>query len=269
MSAAAKNLTPVTLELGGKSPVLLHPDYPIDAFARRIIHTKTMNSGQTCVAPDYLLVPEASMHTVIEALQAEFKRSYADIGNNSDYGAIINHQQYDRLQGYLADAQAQGAQLIPLAEPLGEAGNSHCKMPLTLVALPNDKMQLMQDEIFGAILPLVSYKTMAEAIRYINSRERPLALYYFDTNKRRIEQVLQQTVSGNACVNEALMHVGVDDLPFGGIGASGMGAYHGREGFETFSHKKGVFMKGLFNSANFIRPPYANYVKRFIRLLAR
>lgn len=267
MAAAANNLTPVTLELGGKSPALVHPDYPLQQFASRIIHTKTMNSGQTCVAPDYLLVHESQVDQLVQHLRREFDRCFATIDHNPDYGSIINQQHYQRLQGYLQDARAKGARLVELGSVSAE--QPPYRMPLTLVLDVNDSMQLMQEEIFGAILPLQTYTHMDAALDYINQRERPLALYYFDRDRQRIDQVLQGTVSGNACINEALMHVAVDDLPFGGIGASGMGSYHGREGFETFSHKKGVLQKGRFNSAELIKPPYGARVKSLLNFLLR
>jgi coniferyl-aldehyde dehydrogenase len=275
MAAAAKNLTPVTLELGGKSPVLLHPDFPVDLFASRLIHTKTLNSGQTCVAPDYLLVQETRRDSVVATLSEKFNAAFGGkpVSENSDYASIINERHYQRLQNYLIDAEEKGAQIITLggSHQITDRDQFHLlrKIPLTLVLDATPDMLLMQEEIFGPILPIVTYTTLDEAVAFINGRDRPLALYYFDTDNKRISEVLNKTVSGNAGINEAVMHVGVDDLPFGGIGASGMGSYHGKEGFETFSHRRGVLFKSRFNSANLLMPPYKNWLRTVLKFLIR
>jgi coniferyl-aldehyde dehydrogenase len=267
MAAAAKNLTPVTLELGGKSPLVVQRDYPIDKVATRIVHTKCFNGAQTCVAPDYLLVAEDRLDEIVQAIGAEMTRRFGNVYDSRDYTGVINERHFDRLQGYIDDARAKGARVIELNPPGAERPDGSRKIPLTLILGATDEMTVMQEEIFGPLLPIVTYRELGEAIRYVNERPRPLALYYFDNDADRIQRMLDQTTSGNACINEALFHVAVDDLPFGGVGASGMGAYHGREGFETFSHRKGVLLKGRFNSANFLLPPYRKHHRKGLEFL--
>lgn len=269
MKNAAENLTPVTLELGGKSPAILHRDYPVERAVKRLVSGKCLNGAQTCVAPDYILAPEEQVQPLITALKAEISKCYPTIYNNPDYTGVVNERHFNRLQGYLEDAKQKGAEIIeinPANEPRPE-GNR--KIPPTVVLNTNDSMKIMQDEIFGPLLPIIPYKTLEEAINFVNARPRPLALYYFDDDEHRANQVLERTISGNACINETVMHVGVDDLPFGGIGPSGIGAYHGKEGFETFSHKKGILVKGKFNSANLLAPPFDAKIERILKFMLK
>ncbi|NRH28143.1 coniferyl aldehyde dehydrogenase [Pseudomonas sp. MS19] len=259
MRAAAENLTPVTLELGGKSPAIVSADVPLSDAAERIAFGKTVNAGQTCVAPDYVLVPKDRVDGFVEAYRAVVQKFYPNLKDNPDYTAIINERQLQRLNGYVTDAESKGAKVIPLY-PEGQGR----RMPATVLLNVNDEMKVMQDEIFGPLLPIVPYDRLEDAFKYINERPRPLALYYFGYDKSEQERVLEQTHSGGACINDTLLHVAQDDMPFGGIGPSGMGHYHAHEGFLTFSKAKGVFIKQRFNAAKFIYPPYGTAVQKLI-----
>ena len=264
MAAAAQNLTPVTLELGGKSPTIIAEDVDIDDAVSRFILAKTLNAGQTCVAPDYILCPENKMDELVQACKKQFNTMYPKFSENGDYGSIINDQQFQRLHSWLDDAVEKGAQAISLTDFTSEQSQQPRKMPLTLVTNVNDDMQLMQDEIFGPLLPIVSYKSLAEAIAYINDRPRPLALYLCSHNEQTQQQVLQQTHAGGVCINDAAIQVAQDDIPFGGIGPSGMGHYHGHEGFLTFSKAKSVLVKGKMNTSKMAFPPYGKLVHKLI-----
>ena len=259
MRAAAENLTPVTLELGGKSPAIVSADVPLADAAERIAFGKTMNAGQTCVAPDYVLVPQDRLEGFVAAYRAAVQRFYPKLENNPDYTAIINERQLGRLKGYIADAEAKGAQLVPLFP--GDQGR---RLAHSLVLNVSDEMKLMQEEIFGPLLPIVPYQRLDEAFAYINDRPRPLALYYFGYDKGEQQRVLHETHSGGVCLNDTLLHVAQDDMPFGGIGPSGMGHYHGHEGFLTFSKAKGVFIKQRFNAARLIYPPYGKAIQKLV-----
>ncbi|MBR9987784.1 MAG: coniferyl aldehyde dehydrogenase [Desulfosarcina sp.] len=263
MHAAAENLTPVTLELGGKSPALVAPDYPIDRAAGRIAFGKCFNAGQTCIAPDYLLCPQARLDAFVNAFSTAVARMYPTMAANPDYTAILNQRQFKRLSGYLTDAREKGGRLVEI-NPSAEAFSGTGKMPVWLVLEPTRAMTVMQEEIFGPILPVVTYRQLSEAVDYVNGRPRPLALYYFDENSQRIQTVLNQTRSGGVCINDALAHVAQDDLPFGGIGQSGMGAYHGRAGFLTFSKARPVFERGRLNSTRLAWPPYGRRIHRWL-----
>ncbi len=264
MQAAASNLTPVTLELGGKSPAIVAADVPLKDAAQRIAFGKAFNAGQTCVAPDYVLCPAHRLDDFVEEYRKQFSIMYPTLRDNTDYTAIINQRQYQRLQSYLDDARSKGAELIeinPANETLDAADH---KLALTLVLNPTADMRVMQDEIFGPILPVVGYDTLDDALVFINDRPRPLALYYFGYDKNEQQQVISNTHSGGMCINDALMHVAQDDLPFGGIGDSGMGHYHGKEGFLTFSHQRGIFAKQQFNSGKMVYPPYGGMAHKLI-----
>ena len=262
MRAAAENLVPVTLELGGKSPAIVSAEVPLEDAAERIAFGKTMNAGQTCVAPDYVLVPQDRVEGFVAAYRAAVQRFYPKLENNPDYTAIINERQLGRLKGYITDAEAKGAQLVPLFP--GDQGR---RLAHSLVLNVTDEMKLMQEEIFGPLLPVVPYQRLEDAFAYINDRPRPLALYYFGYDKSEQQRVLHETHSGGACLNDTLLHVAQDDMPFGGIGPSGMGHYHGHEGFLTFSKAKGVFIKQRFNAARFIYPPYGTAIQKLIHKL--
>ncbi|CAD5106045.1 coniferyl aldehyde dehydrogenase [Zestomonas carbonaria] len=259
MRAAAENLVPVTLELGGKSPAIVSADVPLADAAERIAFGKTLNAGQTCVAPDYVLVPRDRLDGFVEAYRQAVQGFYPQLENNPDYTAIINERQLQRLRGYLADAESKGARLVPLY-PQAQGR----RLPHTVVLNVNDDMKLMQDEIFGPLLPVIPYDRLEEAFDYINDRPRPLALYYFGYDKREQQRVLHETHSGGVCLNDTLLHVAQDDMPFGGVGPSGMGHYHGHEGFLTFSKAKGVFIKQRFNAARTIYPPYGKALQKLV-----
>lgn len=257
MKAAAENLTPVTLELGGKSPVIIHDSFPIEEAANRIAFGKGLNSGQVCVSPDYILLPRHKVEKFVAAFSQVMKKRFPTIKNNADYTSIINQRQYDRLSAVLVDAKTKGAKVFSI-NPNDEALEDSRKLPMTLLTDVTSDMRVMQEEIFGPLLPIVAYDTLDEAINYVNARPRPLALYYFDWDKSRANHVTQMTHSGGVCVNETMSHVMVDDVPFGGVGPSGMGHYHGKEGFLTFSKAKAVVRKGRFNPTEYIDAPWGN-----------
>ncbi|SDI66014.1 coniferyl-aldehyde dehydrogenase [Pseudomonas flavescens] len=265
MRAAAENLTPVTLELGGKSPALVSADVPLEHAAERIAFGKTLNAGQTCVAPDYVLVPRQRLEGFVDAYRRAVQRFYPQVEGNPDYTSIINARQQQRLLGYLNDARDKGAMVIPLAAECADR-----RMPPSLLLNVDDSMLVMQDEIFGPLLPVVPYDRLDDALAYIAARPRPLALYYFGYNRREQHHVLHHSHSGGVCLNDTLLHAAQDDMPFGGVGASGMGHYHGHEGFLTFSKAKGVLVKPRFNSARLIYPPYGKALQRLVyRLFIR
>ena len=270
MRSAAEHLTPVTLELGGKTPAIIARDATMTEAARRLVFGKSVNAGQTCIAPDYLLCPQDKLDELLAEIKSQFAGMYPTIRDNKDYSSIINQRQYDRLKGLIDDASKKGARLIsvnPAQEPLTRESG---KIPLTLVLDGTNDMTVMQDEIFGPILPIVTYQTLEEAVDYVNDRPRPLALYYFGHTRSEQEYVLDHTHSGGACINDSLMHIAHSDMPFGGIGPSGMGHYHGHEGFLTFSHARAVFKRQLVNTTRAIYPPYGTalhslFYKMFIR----
>jgi coniferyl-aldehyde dehydrogenase len=259
MRAAAENLTPVTLELGGKSPVIVSADVPLSDAAERVAFGKTLNAGQTCVAPDYVLVPRERVEGFVEAYRTAVLSFYPQLKDNPDYTAIINERQLQRLKGLLSDAESKGAKVISLyPEAQGR------RLPHAVLLNVSDEMTVMQDEIFGPLLPIVPYDNLEQAFAYINERPRPLALYYFGYNKAEQQRVLEQTHSGGVCLNDTMLHVAQDDMPFGGVGPSGMGHYHGHEGFKTFSHDKGTFIKQRFNAAKMIYPPYGKTLQKLV-----
>lgn len=262
MRAAAENLTPVTLELGGKSPAIVSADVPLKDAAQRIAFGKTLNAGQTCVAPDYVLVPKNRVGEFVEAYREAIRGFYPTLADNPDYTAIINDRHLARLNAYISDATGKGALLIELFDQ-GQAR----RMPHSLLLNVRDDMSVMQDEIFGPLLPIVPYDGLDEAFAYINQRPRPLALYYFGYNKAEQNRVLNETHSGGVCLNDTLLQVAQDDMPFGGIGASGMGHYHGHEGFLTFSKAKSVLSKQRFNAARLVYPPYGKPLQKLIQKL--
>ena len=259
MHAAADNLTPVTLELGGKSPTIVHDSFPIEEVAKRIAFSKGLNAGQVCVSPDYVLVPRGKVDDFIAAFEKAFTSNYPTLAKNADYTSIITERHRDRLREVVEDAKEKGATAIAI-NPAGETFDGTRKLPMTVLKDVNDGMQVMQEEIFGPILPVVPYDTLDDAIAYVNARPRPLALYYFDWNKARGEKILKDTHSGGVCFNDAMNHVVVDDMPFGGIGPSGMGHYHGKEGFLNFSKAKGVLRKGRFDPWDLMDAPRGNWL---------
>ena len=268
MRAAAENLTPVTLELGGKSPAIVGRGIDPREAADKILYGKCLNAGQTCIAPDYALVPEESVAAFAAAARATVARLYPRLADNADYSAIVNERHRARLAGYLDEARAQGAS-VEAINPSGEDFAGSPKMAPHLVTGARDSMRLMREEIFGPILPIVAYRGLDEAIAYVNARPRPLALYVFDHDAVAVARVLAETVSGGVTVNETLLHIAQEELPFGGVGASGMGEYHGRAGFETFSKRKSVFHQSRFNALKLLRPPYGTRFERLVKLLTR
>ena len=269
MRAASENLTPVTLELGGKCPAIVHRDFPLHTAVERIITGKLYNAGQTCLAPDYVLVHESQRADFIKIASAVAQESYPTIAGNPDYTHIINDNHFERLNNLVRDAVTQGAVSVSLHKSGGApVPGSRLFPPLALCDV-NDDMLVMRDEIFGPILPVLAYRELGEAIAYVNAHPRPLALYYFDHDARRVESVLQQTTSGGVTVNDVIYHVAQNNLPFGGIGPSGMGHYHGFAGFATFSKVKGVFLQSRLSTLKFLRPPYGPTADRVIRFLLR
>lgn len=266
MAAAAPNLTPVTLELGGKSPVLIADDYPVEKAAARIATGKWFNCGQTCIAPDYVLVPEAKRDAFVNALRSEVQARYgSDFSNQNDYTRVVNDGQYARLQGYLDDAGQRGLTTIALA---GSSDPTQRLLPPTVVLEPGDDARIMQDEIFGPLLPVKSYRTLDEAIAYINGRDRPLALYPFSHDRATVETILHNTIAGGVSVNDTLFHNAITSLPFGGVGASGMGAYHSQIGFDAMSKLLPILWQARSTGGDLLKPPYSK-AKWLIDLIVR
>lgn len=273
MAAAARNLVPVTLELGGKSPVILSRDVDLELAAQRIMLGKTLNAGQICLAPDYLMVPEERLAEVVDTLQRVTAEMYPTLLDNPQYTSVINERHYQRLHGYLADLEAKGGQALPInprGEDFSQQRGTH-KIPPTLIVNPPEDSQVLDEEIFGPLLPIRTYRDFAETIAYVNSRPRPLAAYYFGRDRGEEDAVLKRTTSGGACINDVIMHVGQEELPFGGVGASGMGAYHGFEGFKTFSHAKSIYRQSRFNVARIggMLPPYGSATEKTINMQVR
>jgi coniferyl-aldehyde dehydrogenase len=259
MRAASENLVPLTLELGGKSPVVIGKSADIELTATNVMAGKTMNAGQICLAPDYLFVHEDSAEKFIDAAKRSVAKMYPDLKDNPDYTSVVNERHYERITGYIEDAKAKGAEVIEI-NPAGEdfSQQQHHKIPPTLILDPSDDMAIMQNEIFGPVLPVKRYKEIEETLAYINDHPRPLGLYYFGQDSNEEHKVLTQTTSGGVTVNDVVMHVAQEDLPFGGVGSSGMGSYHGFDGFKTFSHAKAIFTqsKTVSKLAAAMRPPY-------------
>jgi len=267
MKAAADNLTPVTLELGGKSPVIVAEDYNLKTAASRILQMKTVNAGQTCVAPDYLFIHESQLDAFVQLCRAIVTARYPSL-LVKDYTSIIDQPSFERLLGYIDDAAEKGAQIISLL-PDAISDDKARKIAPVLVLNANDGMRLMQKEIFGPILPIKTYRTLDEVLDYINDRDHPLALYLF-TNQRHVqERVVSLTQSGGVAINDCGLHVAQHDLPFGGIGASGMGHYHGYEGFVEFSKLRPIFKQVSVSAFPLLYPPYGARFERLIRIMLR
>ncbi|MDR3423361.1 MAG: coniferyl aldehyde dehydrogenase [Xanthobacteraceae bacterium] len=269
MQAAAENLTPVTLELGGKSPCILGEDASLPGAVESIVYGKLVNAGQTCIAPDYVLLPEPRLDEFITLTVDTVEKFYPTLAGNPDYTSMVNDRHYRRVAQYIAEAKANGARVIeinPKRETLPAEGR---KLAPTLVIEPGDNLSIMRDEIFGPVLPVKNYRSLDQAIDYVNAHPRPLALYYFGTDQAKRDKVLRKTVSGGASVNTTLFHFAAENLPFGGIGPSGIGAYHGEFGFQTFSHRKGVFLQSRFNAARFLYPPFGRITDLMLKFLTR
>lgn len=266
MREAASHLVPVTLELGGKSPVIISNSAPIEDAAARVMTIKTLNAGQICLAPDYVLLPRAKLEEFCNAAVAATTRIFPSLAGNPDYTAIINARHFARLQSYLKDAQERGAQLIEI-NPSGarlDAQNISYMAP-TLVVEPPPEAKIMQEEIFGPLLPILTYDTIDEAIEFVNNRDRPLALYYFGQDSVEEQRVIRHTNSGGVTVNDVMTHAFSDTLPFGGIGPSGMGAYHGKAGFLTFSHARAIYRQSKAVEAEYaLRGPFGAATHAYI-----
>ncbi len=260
--AAAANLTPVTLELGGKSPAILNADCDLDEAAPRIMAAKLFNSGQTCIAPDYLLVHERLLDRLGAALGRATRTLYPTIADNPDYASLIDARHVARLEDLLDDARGRGARVMPLHD---ETETLNRKLPPFALFDVHDAMAIQREEIFGPLLPIVVYRRIDEAIDYVNARERPLALYWFGRDRADRDAVLARTVSGGVTINDCLFHVAHEMLPFGGVGASGHGRYHGEHGFRTFSHDKPVFHQSRWTGTGMTQPPYGVGFERLMR----
>lgn len=271
IKAAAGNMTPLTLELGGKSPVIVSDTADLDLAAARIMSGKGMNAGQVCLSPDYVFVSRDNYDALIERMVSTASALYPTIKDNDDYTSIINQRHFTRLQNYLEDAREKGAKIVEI-NPANEDFSQQAfrKIPLTLILNPTDDMLVMQEEIFGPLLPVKTYESVQEAIGFINAAQRPLALYYFGKDKEQEKRVLSQTTSGGVCVNDVMWHFGQDDLPFGGVGKSGYGAYHGYDGFRNFSHAKAVYRQTSNDKIPaMLRPPYTEKLIGALKFLTK
>ncbi len=268
MRAAAENLVPVTLELGGKSPVVVGRSADMQKTTDAIMTGKMLNAGQICLAPDYIFVPDERINEFVESSARSVEKMFPTLLDNPDYTSVVNQRHYERLTGYIAEAREKGANVVEV-NPANEdfRQQPHHKIPPTLIINPDDSLQVMQDEIFGPVLPVKGYGRLEDSIDYINHHPRPLGLYYFGTDSAEEANVLNHTTSGGVTVNDVVMHVAQEDLPFGGVGPSGMGAYHGLDGFRTFSHAKAVFSQSKVNVAELagLRPPYGEKMLKMVR----
>jgi coniferyl-aldehyde dehydrogenase len=267
LRAAAENLTPVTLELGGKSPVIIGKSADLKVAAARIMNGKTLNAGQICLAPDYVLAPRDRMEAFIAEARTSVAAMFPTIKDNPDYTSVINQRHYERLTGYIEEARQSGARVIEL-KPDGEdlTQQEHRRIAPTLIIDPGDDLRVMQEEIFGPILPVKGYADVGEAIAYVDSHPRPLGLYYFGDDAGEREAVLEGTTSGGVTINDVVFHVAQEDLPFGGVGPSGMGSYHGIDGFREFSHSRAIYsqLKAELAPLKAMRPPYGPAIRKFL-----
>jgi coniferyl-aldehyde dehydrogenase len=268
MAAAAANLTQLTLELGGKSPAIVAADYPPEQAAARLATGKWFNGGQTCIAPDYVLVDHARRDALVAALRTQAQARYGDPGNNDDHTRIVNEGQYRRLRGYIDDARARGFDVVELVALDPARAQAQRMIAPTLVLEPGDDAMVMQEEIFGPILPVRSYRTLDDAIAWVEAHDRPLALYPFSHDRAVIEKILSRVLAGGVTVNDTLLHFAASNLPFGGVGASGMGAYHGRAGFDALTHAMPVLWQARMAASDLLKPPYRGLADRLVRFLA-
>jgi coniferyl-aldehyde dehydrogenase len=267
MRAAAENLTPLTLELGGKSPVILSRSADMKTAAARIMNGKTLNAGQICLAPDYVLAPADRLPEFVAAAKAAVQGMFPTIKDNPDYTAVISQRHFDRISGYVEEARTRGCEVIeikPEDEDLSQ--QEHRRIAPTIILEPADDMKVMREEIFGPVLPVKSYNQLDEAVAYVNAHDRPLGLYYFGADPGEQQTVLSETTSGGVTVNDVVFHVAQEDLPFGGIGPSGMGAYHGQDGFREFSHRKAIYtqLKNDLSQLKALRPPYGKAIRGYL-----
>jgi coniferyl-aldehyde dehydrogenase len=257
----------MTLELGGKSPVILSRTADMKTAAARIMNGKTMNAGQICLAPDYVLAPADRLPEFVAEAKAAVQAMFPTIKDNPDYTAVISQRHFDRISGYVEEAKSKGCEVIeikPEDEDLSQ--QEHRRIAPTIILEPSDDMKVMREEIFGPVLPVKSYTTIAEAVHYVNTHDRPLGLYYFGDDSAERQTVLNETTSGGVTVNDVIFHVAQEDLPFGGVGPSGMGAYHGRDGFKEFSHRKAVYtqLRKDLPQLKALRPPYGKSIRDFL-----
>ena len=265
MRAAAENLTPLTLELGGKSPGGIGRTAAMQQTAARVMAGKTLNAGQICLAPDYVIAAEDQRDAFVEASKSAVAKMFPTIKDNPDYTSIINQRHYDRINAHVEDARAKGATVVEI-NPAGEdfRQQPHHRIPPTLILDPTDDMTVMQEEIFGPVLPVKTYRSVSDAVDYINANPRPLGLYYFGDDKTEQEAVINGTISGGVTVNDVIYHVAQEDLPFGGIGPSGMGVYHGYDGFLEFSHRRSVYRQIGAELLAAARPPYGDGIRKIL-----
>ncbi|MEX0342490.1 MAG: coniferyl aldehyde dehydrogenase [Erythrobacter sp.] len=272
MEAAAKNLVPVTLELGGKSPVFMGESADFAKAGERVALGKMMNAGQICLAPDYLYVPESKQDEAIHGVWQGTANMYPTLLDNEDYASVVTDRHFDRLQELVADARDKGAEVIEVNPGNEDFSNTNArKMPLTILKNVNEDMKAMQEEIFGPVLPVKTYGHIDEAIDYVNEHDRPLGLYYFGQDSDEREKVLAKTISGGVTVNDVIFHVSMEDLPFGGVGPSGMGSYHGVEGFREFSHARSVYTQPKIDVAKLggFKPPYGPATEKAIKTMMK
>jgi coniferyl-aldehyde dehydrogenase len=259
MRAASANLVPVTLELGGKSPVIISSKAEMDTTTDALMAGKMLNAGQICLAPDYVFVPRERMGEFVDSSKRAVAKMFPTLLDNPDYTSVVNARHFERISGYVDEAKERGVEVVEI-NPANEdfRQQSAHKIPPTLLIDPPEDSAVMQEEIFGPVMPIKPYDTIDETVDYVNAHDRPLGLYYFGNDKQETEQVLNHTTSGGVTVNDVIMHIAQENLPFGGVGPSGMGAYHGEDGFRTFSHAKAVFKQATFNPAEKLglRPPY-------------
>jgi coniferyl-aldehyde dehydrogenase len=265
--AAAKNLTPVTLELGGKSPAIVDESADIAAAARSIAHGKMFNAGQTCVAPDFVLAPRDKIEPLVVAIASSARALYPDIDTTADYTSIVSDRHFTRLKAMVDEARDAGVRLVEVGS--ANALYPQRKLPLTIAIDPPSTLRMMREEIFGPVLPVLGVSSADDAVAHVNSGERPLALYWFGRDARARDKFLRETVSGGVTVNDTLWHVAQENLPFGGVGKSGMGAYHGKAGFDRFSHLKPVFYQSRFSSGGLLHPPYTEKTERALKLVRK
>jgi coniferyl-aldehyde dehydrogenase len=265
--AAGRNLTPITLELGGKSPVIVDRSADLAEAAQRVAYAKLLNAGQTCIAPDYALVPAASLQDFADKVQANMRTMFGTDPDNKDYTSIVSDRHYARLESLVTDAAAKGARIMQAAKPDDAAWKSKRKFPPTIVVGATPDMTIMQEEIFGPLLPVLGYKDASEPVAYINRHDRPLALYWFGKDEAARDEVLARTVSGGVTVNDCLFHFAQINQPMGGVGASGTGAYHGEWGFDNLSKLKPVFYRSPFNRLADLYPPYGARIARMQKIL--
>lgn len=266
MRAAADNLVPLTLELGGKSPVIIGKGAKLPLAARRILFGKVFNAGQICLAPDYVFVPENQLQDFLTQMKAGAEETMPASRGSTDYVSVVNDRHGERIRQYISDARDKGAEIITLGPVSGNSGNI---IPVTLVINPPEECAIVQEEIFGPLLLIKTYRDFDEVLSHINAGAKPLALYFFGKKGPQLRRVLQETSSGGVTINDVIMHYTIDDLPFGGVGESGMGAYHGFDGFKQFSHARAVYHQSPFDIARMLRPPYGAAFKKMTAILMK